>query len=402
MSRMRRIVGVLALMSSTVVFAVGSEALPVSADGPGVGVPWVVSLGDSYISGEAGRWAGNSNNSSASVDAGGPAAYNDNGGVSETINRCHRSTAAEIHIGGGVNSLNLACSGARTTTYTTSDGYFKPGIDFYNSGGRQGQALMLQQFAATNNVKMIQLSIGGNNFNFADIVQRCVTNFLTSPSWWPNYCYDDSSVSNNFSAANVTTQTNAIIAAINNIKTAMTNAGYNSSQYTIVAQTYPSPIPRGSGFRYSQSGYTRQSTGGCGFWNRDADWANDTALVKINQAVKNAAAAGGANVKVMDIASALNGRRLCENGVNLMENTGKANWTVAGASDVTEWVAQIRTLSTVFGPYYVQESIHPNYWGQKALRNCVRQAYNGGVPRGGVCTRGVGLNTGGEPNMTLI
>ena len=24
---------------------------------------------------------------------------------------------------------------------------------------------------------------------------------------------------------------------------------------------------RASGFRYSQSGYTRQSTGGCGFWN---------------------------------------------------------------------------------------------------------------------------------------
>ena len=40
-----------------------------AADGPGVGTPWVASLGDSYISGEAGRWAGNSNNSSASVDA---------------------------------------------------------------------------------------------------------------------------------------------------------------------------------------------------------------------------------------------------------------------------------------------------------------------------------------------
>src|SRR3954454_24705652 len=84
------------------------------ADGAGVGAAWVVSVGDSYISGEAGRWAGNSNNSSASVDAGGPAAYFDNGGTSETIARCHRSTAAEIGIGGGVSSLNLACSGAQT------------------------------------------------------------------------------------------------------------------------------------------------------------------------------------------------------------------------------------------------------------------------------------------------
>ena len=34
------------------------------------------------------------------------------------------------------------------------------------------------------------------------------------------------------------------------------------------------PIPNGSGFRYSQSGFTRQSTGGCGFWNNDANYAN--------------------------------------------------------------------------------------------------------------------------------
>jgi hypothetical protein len=393
--------------AAALVVVPAAPAVPmVHADGPGVGAPWVVSLGDSYISGEAGRWAGNSNNSSSSVDAGGAAAYYDNAGATaEQINRCHRSTAAEIHIGGGVNSLNLACSGARTSTFTSSDGFFKPGIDFYASGANKGQALMLQEFAATNNVTMIQLSIGGNNFGFADIVQRCVTNFLTSPSWWPNYCYDDSAVTSNFTTTNVTNQTNAIIGAITNIRTAMANAGYSPTQYTIVTQTYPSPIPRGSGFRYSQSGFTRQSTGGCGFWNRDADWANDTALTRINTAVKNAANTANAtsgNVRIMDVAASFNGRRLCETGVNLMENSGRANWTVAGASDSTEWIAQIRTLSTVFGPYYVQESVHPNWWGEKALRNCVRQAYNNGSPRGGTCTRGTGLNANGEPNMTLL
>lgn len=396
---MKRVVGASLLVAATVPAWV--DAPVVHADGPGVGAPWVVSLGDSFISGEAGRWAGNSNSSSTIVDAGGPNAYNDApGGTSELINRCHRSTAAEIGIGGGVNSLNLACSGAKTSTFTSSDGYFKPGIDFSVSGANKGQAQMLQEFAATHNVRMIQLSIGGNNFNFAGIVQQCVQDFLLSPSWWPDYCYDDSSVKSNFTATNVTNQTNAIIGAINNVKTAMTNAGYTAGQYSIVVQTYPSPLPKGAGIRYSQSGYTRQSTGGCGFWNKDADWANDTALVKINGAVKAAAAATG--VPVLDLSAALNGRRLCETGVNLMENSGKANWTVAGASDVTEWVAQIRTISTVFGPYFVQESIHPNYWGQKALRNCVRQVWNGGTPRGGTCTRGTGLNANGEPNMTLV
>ena len=370
------------------------------ADGAGSGAPWVVSLGDSYISGEGGRWAGNSNNSSGSVDAGGPAAYYDAAARNaETIHGCHRSTAAEIQIGGGVNSLNLACSGAETSTYVSSSGDFKPGIDFYSSGAGQGQALALQQFAATHNVRMVQLSIGGNNYGFADIVQQCLTDFLTSPSWWPNYCYDDASVKAHFSAANVAAQTDAIVAAIGNVRTAMTNAGYTPAQYSIVMQNYPSPVPRGSQIRYSQSGYSRQFTGGCGLWNRDADWANDTALTKINGSV--AAAAAQTGTALMDVTTAFNGRRLCEGGVNLMENTGKGNWTAQGASDVTEWINQIRTVSTLFGPYTIQEGFHPNYWGELALRNCVRQAYNGGAPRGGTCTHGSGLNGAGEPNMSL-
>jgi hypothetical protein len=38
---------------------------------------------------------------------------------------------------------------------------------------------MLQEYARTHNV--ITLSIGGNDFNFASIVQDCLTNWLTSP-----------------------------------------------------------------------------------------------------------------------------------------------------------------------------------------------------------------------------
>jgi hypothetical protein len=371
-----------------------------SADGPGGGAPWVVSLGDSYISGEAGRWAGNTNGSSNATDALGPTAYYDNASnTAETIERCHRSKAAEIVIGGGINGANFACSGAKVAT-DASGTYFKPGIDFYSdSSGRQGQALLLQSFAATHHVTMIQLSIGGNDFNFAGIVQQCVQDFLLSPSWWPDYCNDDSSVKANFTAANVSAKTAAIASAITNIRTAMANAGYVPSAYTIVTQTYPSPLPGGSGFRYSQSGYTRQSTGGCGFWNKDADWADNTALVTINNAVKNAATASC--TKILDLAGAFNGRRLCENTVGLLEEKGIGSWTAAGAVNSTEWIEQIRTVSTVFGPYFVQESLHPNYWGELAIRNCVRQAYNNGAPRGGTCLHGTGLDAQGEPNMTL-
>jgi hypothetical protein len=373
------------------------------ADGPGVGTPYVATLGDSYISGEAGRWAGSTNNSSSAVDALGSTAYYDNASnTAETISGCHRSKAAEAFIGGGVNGVNLACSGAKTASSLGSD--WKPGLDFYDDGaGHQGQAKRLQAFASTHNIRQVSVSIGGNDFNFASVVQSCVEDWLLSPTWWKDYCNDDSSVKANFTAANVAAQRLKIKNAILNVHTAMSNAGYADSQYAITVQDYESPLPNGSGFRYGESGYTRQNTGGCGFWNNDANWANSTALPTINGAVKGGAADTGlSNIRILELQGAFNGRRLCENTVGLLEEKGLSSWTNAGAVDKTEWINQIRTVSTVFGPYQLQESLHPNYWGQKALRSCVRQAYNGGAPRSGTCTiAGTGLNGLGEPNMAL-
>jgi hypothetical protein len=388
--------------------ALGGAALvtaaPAAADGPGVGTPYIATLGDSYISGEAGRWAGNTNNGSSLIDALGSTAYYDNAGrTAEQIARCHRSWSASAYIGGGVGGVDLACSGATTATSTTSDGYFKPGLDFADLGsGKVGQARMLQTFATSHNVRMVVVSIGGNDFNFASVVQSCVTDFLASPSWWPDYCYDDASVKANFTSTNIAAVRAKIKNALLNVRQAMRNAGYADAGWTLVVQTYPSPIPAGAGFRYSQSGYTRQSTGGCGFWNKDADWANATALPTINGAVRGAVIDSGiAGAKILELQSAFNGRRLCENTVGLLEEKGLTSWTNAGAVDKTEWIDQIRTVSTATSNYYIQESLHPNYWGQLAERSCVRMAYNGGAVRGGSCTiAGTGL-LNGEPRMKL-
>src|SRR5438876_6621019 len=169
----------LAMLAAVAAGLIGPAAA--SADGPGTGTPWVVTVGDSYISGEAGRWAGNTNQSASEIDALGSTAYFDNASnTGEQIVRCHRSKSAEAYIGGGVNGLNLACSGAKTSTFTDGNGNFKPGLDFYSdANGNNGQARMLQDFAASHNVKLVPLSIGGNNFNFAGIVQTCVEDFLS-------------------------------------------------------------------------------------------------------------------------------------------------------------------------------------------------------------------------------
>ena len=109
----------------------------------------------------------------------------------------------------------------------------------------------------------------------------------------------------------------------------MTNAGYPTSQWKLLVQTYSSPIPNGSGFRYSQSGFTRQTIGGCGVWNRDADWANDTVVATFNNTVAQRGRGSGlANMKILDMTNALVGRRLCENTVGLLEEKGVASWTV--------------------------------------------------------------------------
>jgi hypothetical protein len=375
-------------------------AAPARADGPGVGTPAVVAVGDSAISGEAGRWAGNTNKSPARVDALGPTAYYDNASNSaETTKGCHRSKAAEIHIGGGVRSANLACSGARTYTQPYSSGSdFKPGLDFYDDGaGHIGQAKALQQYAASHNVKLVVVLIGANNFGFADVVQTCVTDWLTSPTWWKNYCYDDKNVASMFTSSYVQQQLDRVKGAYANLQQAMTNAGYGAGSYKLLAQTYSSPIPDGGGFRYSESGYTRQTIGGCGVWNRDANWANSTMVATLNGVINSAAQAYG--LPVFDGRSALAGHRLCENTVGLMEETGTASWTSPGAADRSEWVSQIRTVTTIFPPYQLQEDLHPSYWGQLALRNCVRQAYVGGG-RAGSCRSTGGLNAAGEPNMS--
>jgi hypothetical protein len=390
----------IALTTALLTTATVITTAPAYADGPGTGTPYVVTVGDSYISGEAGRWAGSSNTSEAPADALGAHAYHDNAaGTGEQIAKCHRSKSAEAYIGGGVGGLNLACSGARTTTSNGDN--FKPGLDFFDNGaGRLGQAKLLQQFATTHNVKQVVVSIGGNDFNFASIVQSCVTDFLLSPSWFPDYCKDDSSVVANFTAANVTAVRARIATAFQNVATAMRNAGYADSAWTLLVQTYPSPIPAGSGFRYGQSGYTRQSVGGCGFWNTDADWANATALTTINNTVRAAIGQSGlTNTRLLELQSTFNGRRLCEKTVGLYEEVGLTSWTQPTAVDRTEWINQIRTVTTVGSNYFIQESIHPNYWGQLALRSCVRQTYL--QNRGGTCTiAGPGLQNG-EPRMSL-
>ena len=368
------------------------------------GEPWVVSLGDSYISGEAGRWAGNESGGTSNIDALGRAAYWD-AGSGEAIERCHRSQSAVIHIG-VVRSLNLACSGAVTRTKVTAEGYFKPGIDFYEEGSRKGQALMLQEFASEHNVKMVALSISGNDFKFAPIFEACVKAFLV-PFLEP-HCKDDVTVQDYLSDAAQQRVRGDTTEAILNVAKAMENAGYEDSEWTLVLQLYPQPLPASANMRYGESGYSRQYDGGCGLRNGDLDWAVGSVLPMINRTYQGAASDAQAQrptlqVAVLDSSRAFADRELCNKSVNRVDSKGGVgNWQDKGSADRSEWVMEINIINAA--DTYGQESLHPNYWGQLALRNCYRQVWNGGNVQGGVCERAAagGVTADCEPNMTLV
>jgi hypothetical protein len=66
-----------------------------------------------------------------------------------------------------------------------------------------------------------------------------------------------------------------------------------------------------------------------------------------------------------------------------------------------EWPELWKLLKIEPPPFLIQEDIHPNYWGQLALRNCLRKEYKNGAPEPvGKCTI-EGLTALGEPKMEL-
>lgn len=360
---------------------------------------WVVTLGDSYISGEGARWAGNTDGSFTPVDALGDGAYVGDSGR-EAYPRCHRADQSEAQVDfGNVRGANLACSGAMTIT-TWSGGDFKPGLDFYHdAAGHQGQALALQTFAKHHHVTDVVVSIGGNDFGFGSVVAQCAATFVATVAGKHLYCKDNPDVAANFTAQHADQVAGEIAHALDRVATAMHHAGYAGRAYRLIVQNYPSPIPSGDGFRYPETRSQRLLVGGCPLFNADATWANQTVLTTMNTAVTRGAQRSGlGNISRLDMSRAFVGHRLCEKGVGQLQETGLSSWHVPGASHALEWVNMAYFKP---GPWQLQESDHPNYWGTGAERDCLRQIVRSDTPTGSCVIAGPGLDPWGEPMMRL-
>ncbi|MER7537704.1 GDSL-type esterase/lipase family protein [Streptomyces sp. NPDC097704] len=365
-----------ALLALCTAAGLASVAAPVAHAAPGAGPTAVVTMGDSYISGEAGRWLGNSLTNSGSRNGTDRAwtgsTYDPSRVYGSTAGGCDRSDTAEVKSAGPIASslINLACSGA------TTENVFRASQGGQAYKGEAPQADQLAAVAAANDVKLIALSIGGNDLGFADIISTCASDYIV----WYSYCHDDQQ-------AVVDAKIDGVMAdvgrSVDEIRAVMTAAGYAAGDYRIVLQSYPSPIPRSADNRYGESGWSRTNTGGCPFWNADSDWARDSLVPQIADRLKGVAAAKG--VQFLDLRDALQGREVCAKASRQVTST------VPPSAATSEWARWIDSQST---QGLVQESMHPNAYGQQALGKCL--ALINAVPTGNrSCRNTAGTGTSG-------
>ncbi len=146
----------------------------------------IVSLGDSFISGEGGRWLGNGSERAGTRSGTDRAAVTCGGwgcdyapervyGGSEG-NDCHRSDMAPI-VSASIpveERFNLACSGARLRNlWPAASG----GESHF---GEEPQVDRLERVARRAEVRMVVVTAGANDVGFGDLVAGCALDWARS------------------------------------------------------------------------------------------------------------------------------------------------------------------------------------------------------------------------------
>lgn len=347
-----------------VAIVIGGLAARPAPGSPGSATTAIVSLGDSFISGEGGRWVGNGGGGDRAAFACGPwaACRHDPHRVYGTSedNGCHRSDVAPIlsaPIAVG-EAVNLACSGARVENIWRVAAGGRP------FRGEPPQADQLAAMAGRDNIKLIVIAVGANDVGFGGLVIACALDWARSSPAYPRLCRR---LAQERLEAALPAMGRGLRRALRQVRAAMAGAGYRSRDYRLIAMGYASPFPSGGWIRYSQSGWSRLTEGGCPLWDADASWAAERATPSIIAAIRAAAAA--VDAEFLDLQHALDGHQLCDRRAH-----------PSGPPTRSEWV---RRLDFTQGS--VRESLHPNAYGQRAIGACIGLSY--ARPRGDYACR---------------
>ncbi|MCI3930998.1 glycosyl hydrolase family 18 protein [Streptomyces sp. AN091965] len=366
----------------TVYNPVGRTARAAEGDACENNMDAAVSMGDSYISGEGGRWAGNAN-TTPSGDVWGTdrradcpggkdgkdCVYGDtsyDGGK----NRCDRSDVAPIKSAAieGIpreRRFNIACSGARTE-HIIKEKY----------QDQEPQAEQLAQLAKDYDVKMIVVSIGGNDLGFSKIITDCVWRY-----WgWPSGGSCNTASANAELKEKLATTRGDVVKALEKIRSVMTDAGYERGEYDLVLSTYPNPLPSGAQMRYDDED-ERYGLGGCPFRDSDLNWARGELMPGITSMLRGAS--DDAGVSLLNVENAFTGHELCGKGTKQATSANsRANPLPEADAEWVRWVPYLydRAKGWLWGSQGdKQEAVHPNAYGQKALGACLASFARSGV-----------------------
>lgn len=330
MTSRRRAAGALVagLASLLVTTAVASAPTAVAEDTRETAV---VSLGDSAISGEG---AGNYE----------PGTRGENG------NWCHRSLNALIHRTQlAQRTFNLACSGSDAAHVSLADTYH------YTEGS---QARRLINLARTYRVTTVIVQVGANDEPaFADTVLDCVgawINFFgpSCSSWlsgqWPT---------------RVAAMAPRVEVAVNDVRSAMSQAGYAVGSYNLVLASYASPFTE-----YMNS--LTHGPDGCPIRIADARWGRTSAVPQLSQALRGVATRTG--VKFLDLSRATEGKEACSN----YSSSSTGEWQRRVTVDPFAW--WYGGLDAI-GIHTAQESFHPNATGHAQFGRCLTEFINSGL-----------------------
>ncbi|GAB3442619.1 GDSL-type esterase/lipase family protein [Actinophytocola sediminis] len=291
----------------------------------------IVSLGDSAISGEG-------------------AGDYETGTRGENGNWCHRSANALVHrTAVADHTINLACSGADAANVSLAD------TTHYTEGS---QARRLIDVAGEYRVTTVIVQVGANDDPaFADTLLDCIGEWFNPfgagcradlRTEWPQ---------------RLAAMAPKVEVAVNDVKSAMSQAGYAAGSYDLVLTSYASPLTE----RMDEVLHGPQ---GCPFKLADAGFGRTEAVPQLSAALRGVADRTG--VKFLDFSRGTEGREACSgNGDSSTE------WQNRVKVDPWAWVTG--GLDAI-GIHLAQESFHPNARGHEQLGRCVTEFITSAQP----------------------
>jgi lysophospholipase L1-like esterase len=301
---------------------------PTPLPGPPEDAPRVlVAMGDSTISGEGAR-------------------DYEEGTDGEDGNWCHRSRHASIYrtnLPTVDRTINLACSGAPSP---------QVGLGDFEQYTEPSQAERLAPIAARNRVTAIVVASGANDDPaFSHVLNACVEGWTgqgepchetVGPEW----------------SQRVERMVPKLERALRDIRTVMSNAGYQETDYQLIVQSYAAPVG-------PNVAPDLQDLSGCPFRSDDLRWVQRTAVPILTTGVREAA--GRVDARFLDLSRAGVGREACSD-----ERDASREWFRRLAVEWDDLQHEDRAT------HALQESFHPNEAGHEQLGRCLAEFVNTG------------------------